>query len=599
MLPVLVVLAACSGENTTAPEGTPAEATVDTVQNDRGLTPVMLWVNPSSLTIETNQLIQFRAHGRTDAGDSVGAAVTWRASGGTILPDGRFSAPAIGTFTVIARSRVRDQVQEDTSLVRVVRRQSRVTTIEVTPGTASLTPGLTQSFTAIGHLKGGSTVPIGVTWSSTGGSIDAGGAYVAGDTAGTYRVVATNTAGTLSDTAVVTISAPPSPPPPPPPPPEPTPPPAPVLERVTLLPANVTLAPSASKQFSAYGRTTTGDSVSVPVTFTAAGGTITPGGLFTAGSSYGTFRVIAKSGALADTSAVTITVPLGSNTPGGTPFGPFNAWSGLSLQPNTEEFTLGLNSVSASQVIDRITAARAKGVKMILAMTGGDHDAYKSVINGVYQFDMAKWKAKMDTYNTPAIKSAVAGAVSDGTIMGNIVMDEPQNTSPDNTWGPAGTLNKARVDSMAEYVRAIFPTMLIGVTQDYSVWPDQSYKKLDFTISQYRWSKGEINAYRDGALALSARDGHAIIFSLNILDGGFRISGCPIPETGGVGTSGLNCRMTPQQVRDYARILGPAGCSLLMWRYDADYMASRENQAAFQDVLSMLSSVPQKSCRRR
>jgi hypothetical protein len=559
----------------------------------------MLWVNPSSLTIETNQLIQFRAHGRTDAGDSVGAAVTWRASGGTILPDGRFSAAAIGTFTVIARNRVRDQVQEDTSLVRVVRRQSRVTTIEVTPGSTSLTPGLTQAFTAIGHMKGGSTVPIGVTWSSTGGSIDAGGTYVAGDTAGTYRVVATNTAGTLSDTAVVTISAPPSPPPPPPPPPPgPTPPPAPVLERVTLFPASVTLAPSASKQFSAYGRTTTGDSVSVPVTFTAAGGTITPGGLFTAGSNYGTFRVIAKSGALADTSAVTITVPLGSNTPGGLPFGPFNAWSGLSLQPNTEEFTLGLNSVSASQIIDRITTARAKGVKMLLAMTGGDHDAYKSVINGVYQFDMAKWKAKMDTYNTPAIKSAVAGAVSDGTVMGNIVMDEPQNTSPDNTWGPAGTLNKARVDSMAEYVRAIFPTMLIGVTQDYSVWPDQSYKKLDFTISQYRWSKGEINAYRDGALALSARDGHAIIFSLNILDGGFRISGCPVPETGGVGTSGLNCRMTPQQVRDYARVLA-TGCALLMWRYDADYMASRENQAAFQDVLSMLSSVPQKSCRRR
>jgi hypothetical protein len=85
---------------------------------------------------------------------------------------------------------------------------------------------------------------------------------------------------------------------------------------------------------------------------------------------------------------------------------------------------------------------------------------------------------------------------------------------------------------------------------------------------------------------------------LNILDGGFRISGCPVPETGGVGTSGLNCRMTPQQVRDYARVLA-TGCALLMWRYDADYMASRENQAAFQDVLSMLSSVPQKSCRRR
>src|SRR3982751_1358684 len=91
MLPVLLVLAACSGENTTAPDGTPAETTAGTERGNRDLLPVTVRANPSNVTIETNQLIQFRAHGRTDAGDSVGAAVTWRASGGTILPDGRFS----------------------------------------------------------------------------------------------------------------------------------------------------------------------------------------------------------------------------------------------------------------------------------------------------------------------------------------------------------------------------------------------------------------------------------------------------------------------------------------------------------------------------
>jgi hypothetical protein len=596
MLPALIILAACSSNDATAPEGTPAETPAGTDWSNPDLTPVMVRVTPNTVTLETNQLIQFSAHARTQSGDSVGAAVTWRASGGTILPDGRFSAAAIGTFDIIGRSRVRGQLQEDTARVKVVRRQTRVVSVEISPGSASLAPGITQQFTAIGRLANGSRVDIGVNWIATGGSIDPGGTFVAGDTAGTYRVIATNTAGTLADTASVTITAPPAPPPPP----ETSPPPAPVVSQLVLNPTSATLTASASKQFAAYGRTSQGDSVAVAVTFSATGGTITTGGLYTAGPNYGTYRVIAKSGTLADTSAVTITVPLGSNTQLGIPFGPFNAWDGLSLQANTEMFSIGLNSVTASQIVDRINAARSKGVKLLLAMTGGDHDLYKSIINGVYQFDMAKWKARMDTFNTPAIKSAVASAVADGVIVGNIVMDEPSNTSPDNFWGPPNTLNKARVDSMATYAKAIFPTMPEGVTMDYSVWHDQSYHVLDFIISQYRWAKGEVTAYRDGALALGQRDGHKIMFSLNILDGGYNTySGCPVPQTGGPGTYGINCRMTPAQVRDFGRILGSAGCALVMWRYDYDFMANPDNKAAFRDVAGVLGQLPAKSCKSR
>jgi hypothetical protein len=612
MLPVLLVLAACSGENTTAPEGNPAENTAEP-QPSRGLTPVMLLVSPGNLTIETNQLIQFRAHGRTDAGDSVGAAVTWRASGGTILPDGRFSAAAIGTFTVIARSRVRGDQHEDTTLVHVVRRQAKLASLTVTPDSASLTPGLTQKFTAIGRLKGGTKVSIGVVWSSTGGSVDPDGTYLAGDTAGTYRVVASNTAGTLSDTATVTISAPPSPPPPPPPPPadstqpEPTPPPAPVVEQVTLIPASVTLAPSVSKQFSAYGRTTTGDSVSVPVTFTATGGTITASGLFTAGSSYGTFRVVAKSGILADTSAVTITVPLGSTAPTGIPFGPFGAWNGLTFNANTEVFTLTHQGYSPDNIVDRLSIARQRGVKQLPAMTGGARANY--LTDGV--FDMAKWKARMDQYNTPAIKAAVAAAVSDGTLMGNSVMDEPGNTGINeaneaNSWGPAGTMTKARVDSMCGYVKAIFPTLAVGVFHDYKGFePTKSYQVCDFIVSQYRMAKGDVTAYRDGGLALAQRDGHAILFSLNIIDGGAKDSvndgvwDCPLSITGGYGSYAPNCRMTAQQVRDFGMVLGPAGCGLVMWHYDDVFMADPDNQAAFRDVAQRLGSLPAKACRRQ
>src|SRR5918992_3857219 len=177
MLPALLVIAACNGD-TTAPEGPTESPTSSTDWRSRDIIPVAVQVNPSTVTIETNQLIHFRAHGRNSAGDSVGAAVTWSTTGGTILPDGRFSAAAIGTYTVVGVSRVRGRVQVDTSLVTVVRRQPLLVSIEVSPTTVTLAPGISQTFTALGRLMGGGVVPIGVNWSATGGSIDAGGTFV-------------------------------------------------------------------------------------------------------------------------------------------------------------------------------------------------------------------------------------------------------------------------------------------------------------------------------------------------------------------------------------------------------------------------------------
>ena len=54
-----------------------------------------------------------------------------------------------------------------------------------------------------------------------------------------------------------------------------------------------------------------GSTAGVSVTWSATGGTITTGGLYTAGTTAGTFRVIAiqQGGTRADTSSVTITVP--------------------------------------------------------------------------------------------------------------------------------------------------------------------------------------------------------------------------------------------------------------------------------------------------
>jgi hypothetical protein len=159
-------------------------------------------------------------------------------------------------------------------------------------------------------------------------------------------------------------------------------------------------------------------------------------------------------------------------------------------------------------------------------------------------------------------------------------------------------MTKARVDTLCGYVKSMFPGMPVGVFHDYSKETSKSYQVCDFMVSQYRASKGTVTNYRDAALAMAQRDGHAMAFSLNIMDGGYVIAGCPIPQTGGPGTYGTNCRMTPDQVRDWGIILGEAGCALVMWRYDSAVMADPVYQVAFRAIADRLATLPSKSCTR-
>ena len=344
---------------------------------------------------------------------------------------------------------------------------------------------------------------------------------------------------------------------------------------------------------------TTEDSVTVSVSFAATGGTISPAGLYTAGPAAGTYRVVAAVANRADTVAVVLAArpSAGSARRGttGVPFGPFAAWEGTSLKPHTGPFTLGIAADDPGNLVARITAARARKTKLLLAMTGGHHDRYKTA----GMFDMAKWRTRMNAYDTPTLRAAVAKAVADGIVIGNSVMDEPNNVSRDNSWGPPGTMTKARVDTMCGDVKRIFPTLPVGVVHDYRVFdPEADYEVCDFVLSQYQESKGSVTAFRDAGLAFGSRSGVAMAFSLNILDGGTRMSGCPVPATGGRGTYGGNCRMRPDQMRAYGLALGPAGCALTLWRYDRTFMADTANQRAFRDIQTRLSGVPTRSCRR-
>jgi hypothetical protein len=289
----------------------------------------------------------------------------------------------------------------------------------------------------------------------------------------------------------------------------------------------------------------------------------------------------------------------------GIPLGAWAMWSSNSaLKPNTAVLTGSFTGTSAGGIIDQIATARRLGKKIVLTMAGGAHEPVMT--NGV--FDMGKWKAAMQRFNTPAIRAAIDSGVKDGTVLGNSVMDEPHvhGTGDGNTWGPSGTMTKLRVDSMCGYVKAIFPTLPVGVVHQHLVFePEKSYKVCDFLVTQYSGPTkvGTATDFRDSGLAYGKRDGIAIAFSMNILNGGIQaprdgLWNCPLTTTGGRGTFDPNCRMTASQIRQVGLTLGPAGCTMLMWRWDEGLGASPAYQQAFKDIVAKLATLPAKSCRR-
>lgn len=388
--------------------------------------------------------------------------------------------------------------------------------------------------------------------------------------------------------------------------------------RLALQPAKFTLAPGAVKWFKTYGVTKSGTRTLVTPTYKVTAGTMTVKGKYTAPAKPGSYRIIATYGRLADTSVVTVAKTSGGETPTpsplptptpppagkGVPFGAYAIWDDKTLMPHTDMFNSSIQSYTPGNIIGRLAVARQKNMRVMLALTGGARAQY--LTNGV--FDYSKWKARMDAYNTPEIRQAIAQAVADGTVIGNSVMDEPHNDggpgNESNSWGPAGTMTKARVDELCRYQKNMFPTLPAGVNADHRGFePQNAYRVCDFSISQYRAGKGDVREYKESALAMGRRDGHKIAFSMNLLNGGTRDNDkdgkweCPVGPTGGQGTYAPNCRMTAAQVEEFGKVLSE-GCALFMWMYNEQFMGNRANQTAFRNVREALDRITPPNCAR-
>ena len=164
-------------------------------------------LQPSAgVTLSSGQTQQFTTMQTWSDGNMRTSGVSYVATGGTITSTGLFTAgSAAGTFLVIATCSCTSPAIADTTAV-TVQAPAQLTTLTISPDSVALSAGGSRQFLVTANWSTGATTVPPVTWSATGGTVSSSGAYVAPNTAGTYRVIVAHTGGTVRDTAVVTVT---------------------------------------------------------------------------------------------------------------------------------------------------------------------------------------------------------------------------------------------------------------------------------------------------------------------------------------------------------------------------------------------------------
>lgn len=253
---------------------------------------ISMSVTPSAVTLPPGATQQFTVSGTWTNGSTNPPATAWSTNGGTITSAGLFTAgSAAGTFRVIGSHA---SGKADTSLVTVAPSAPVLVSVSLTPSAVSLAPGGSRQFSVSGSWTGGGTGAPPVTYTATGGTVTTNGLYQAGASAGTFRVIARHTDGTLADTSSVVISAA-----------------APTLVSLAVSPKTTSLQTGGSRQFTASATWSDGSTAVPGVTWTATGGTVSSAGLYVAPASAGTYKVVGREagGTKADTATVTVTAP--------------------------------------------------------------------------------------------------------------------------------------------------------------------------------------------------------------------------------------------------------------------------------------------------
>ncbi|MCC6333067.1 MAG: hypothetical protein IT380_03650, partial [Myxococcales bacterium] len=249
-------------------------------------------VAPAMATLAPGGNTTFTAQAFDAFNNAVASTFTWaaQAAAGTITQGGNFTA---GTMAGNYPNAVTAAVGAVTGSASITINAGALSQLTIAPATVTLQAGGTAAFSAAGRDGSGNPVTVTPTWSvvSGGGAITSAGVFTAGTTTGTFANTVRGEANGLTAFATVTVTAG-------------------ALVRIDVTPSSVQLLPGGTQQFSAQGFDAFNNQVPVSPTWSAlpAAGGVTPGGLFTAGVTPGTYgsAVAATQGSASGSASVTV-----------------------------------------------------------------------------------------------------------------------------------------------------------------------------------------------------------------------------------------------------------------------------------------------------
>jgi hypothetical protein len=295
-------------------------------------------VTPAFMAPAAGATVQFSA---SIQGVTANDSVTWSTTIGTITSSGIFTAPMSGGGGRVTATSNADPTKSATATVTVASSTntknpttaSDVTSVTLSPATAASITGGTLPFKAIVQ---GSTTNTSVTWKALLGSISSAGQYTAPAKAGTDVVTATSIEDpSKAGTATIKVTTPGT---------------TPVVTSVAVSPTSSSISTGGVLHFAASVQGTATDKT---VTWSAALGTISASGTYTAPSKAGTDTVTAMSDADSTKSASAKVTITGAASPSSSPSSTATCGnSGCPAFPGAEGSAAGSVGGRGGQVIE-------------------------------------------------------------------------------------------------------------------------------------------------------------------------------------------------------------------------------------------------------
>ena len=274
-------------------------------------------------------------------------------------------------------------------------------------------------------------------------------------------------------------------------------------------------------------------------------------------------------------------VPSATSSSPGIAFGTFNMRNDYLNSVHTGWMNGG--PLEPSNILSFLSGARVKGGRAVIKLSKGK-DSY--IKNGDGTFSLTKWKALVVRYRTVNLDPYI----SDGTIIGHYLIDEPHLTS---RWG-GRAISQATLEDMAAFSKDLWPQMatLVRVAPSYLASSSVTYKHLDAGWAQYTVGKGDAKQWVEAETAAAKRKGLGLVVGMNVINGGngsSRIRGSRSGEWS----------MSASEIRSYgtAMLSASHACAFFNWQHDIGYYGRSDIKSAMAEVSAKAKSHAQTSCR--